>query len=244
MIDRATRDETVAAIEAYMNDEITAFAFADTTHRIATGTKDEAVGEAVETLWYFYDDITNHKIVANKEEWNLMQRFILFLQSDAELATKCERQWSVTQIVALCLIAFIVLFAWIFGESWILFITWIGAGALTWEIDRRFRAPLRAGRLIDVITFPFDSSLDIIRAARTVSNFHKRRFPQELAKRRIRNGWLGRLGDAQIHIPRPILLPFAFIGWTIILPCVLFWQLFPLYVHQRAVIIPTVSHRQ
>ena len=36
MIDRAARDKTVAAIEAYMNDEITSFGFevGDSTHRI------------------------------------------------------------------------------------------------------------------------------------------------------------------------------------------------------------------
>jgi len=237
MIDRDARDKMVAVIESYMNDEIMAFAFDDALNNIET--KDEAVKEARAILWFFYDDLKDHKIVANKEQWNLLCRFILFLRSDAELEIKRKYQCTEIQAIALCLIILISLLAWTVGASWILLLAWVGAGIFTWEVDRRFLAPLREqwnGCSTDNIeVFPFDSVPNIFRAAKSVPNFHKHRFPQELAKRRIRNTWL----EMNIHIPRPILLPFVFVGWIIALPCVLLMQLCPVRVEQRVVTIAT-----
>lgn len=246
MIDRVARDKTVAAIEAYMNDEMMAFEFDDTLQDIVAKTEDEAVVDAVRILWYFYDDLTDHNIHASKEQWNLMYRMILFLRSDAELEIKKNRLWSATQIVAFGLMVLIALLAWTFSESWILLIAWIGAGILTWEMSRRIRTPLYYQytiHLTENTVFPFDSSLDILRAARSVPNFHKRPFPSELAKRRIRNGLLGAFLETEIHFPRLIILPLAFVGWTIVLPLVLIGQLFPLHIHRRTVVVPTVSHQ-
>ncbi len=236
MIDRIAREKTVAAIEAYMNDEMKAFAFDDALYDIAAGTKDEAVREATQVLWYFYDDLIDHPIHANKFQWNFMYRIILFLRSNAELEKKWIRRWSLTQIMAFGLALLLAGIGWTLGASWPLLIVWIVAGVLTWEIDRRIRAPHRnrlVGCPIDIDVFPFDSSLDILRAARSVPDFHKRRFPPELADRRIRNRWL----EAEIHLPRFILLPLGFVGWTIMLPFVLLGHLFPLYVCRRNVII-------
>ena len=221
MIDRVARDNMVAAIEAYMNDEIKAFAFDDALSNIYNESADDAVREASRVLWFFYDDLVDHKIHATKEVWNLMYRIILFLRSNAELETKCMRRWSSTQMMAFALILLIAFLVWTVGASWVLLIAWIGTGMLTWEIDRRIRAPLRKA-LHDppnnIEVFPFDSVPSIFRAAKSVPDFHKRPFPPELAKRRIRTGLSGILFNTQIHFPRPILLTFGFIGWTIVYP--------------------------
>lgn len=180
MIDRAARDKTVAVIEAYMNDEIKAFAFDDALCDIVRDTRDEAVREATQVLWYSYDDLKDHLIVTNKEHWNFLHRIILFLRSDTELEKKWVRRWSSSQIVSLGLIFLLPLVAWIFGASWPFLIAWITAGVVTWEVDRQIRAPQRnrlVGCPIDSDAFPFNSSLDILRAARSVPDFHKRRFP-------------------------------------------------------------------
>jgi len=244
MIDRAARDKMVVAIEAYMNDEIKAFAFDEALSNITCETKDGAVREASYVLWFFYDDLKDHKICASKEMWKLMYRIILFLRSNAEIETKCKWQWSSTQIMAFGLILLISLLALTVGESWMLLIAWIGAGVLTWEIDRRIRAPLRKGwyeQPGNIEVFPFDSVPSIFRAAKSVPDFHKRPFPSELAKRHIRTGLTGILFNTQIHLPRPILLTFGFIGWTIVLPFILLIQLFPLYHCQRTVIVPVAG---
>jgi hypothetical protein len=144
--------------------------------------------------------------------------------------------------MAFGLILLIALLAWTFGESWTLLFAWIGTGMLTWEIDRRIRAPLRKASNdppSNIEVFPFDSVPSIFRAARSVPDFHKRPFPPELAQRRIR--LTDTLFPTQIHLPRPIQLFFGFIGWTIVLPFILFWQLFPLYHCQRTVIVPAAG---
>ena len=247
MIDRAARNKMVATIEAYMNDEIKAFAFNDALREISSKTKDKAVEDMQMFLWFFYDDITDHNIVASKEAWNLLHRIILFLRSDAEVETKRERQWSSTQLIAFGLILLLVWLTWTMGGSGIWLIAWIGMGMLTWEIDRRIRAPLRksSSELSElpgnIEVFPFDSVPSIFRAAKSVPDFHKRPFPPELAQRRIRNGLSGFLFNTEIHLPRPILLFFGFVGWTIVLPFVLLGQLFPLYRCQRTVIVPAAG---
>ena len=241
MIDRVARDKMVVAIEAYMNDEIKAFAFDDALSSITCKTKDSAVIEVSQVLWFFYDDLTDHKICACKETWNLMYRIILFLRSNAEIETQCRRLWSSTQIMAFGLILLISLLVLTVGASWMLFIAWIGAGVLTWEIDRRIRAPLRKewhDPPGSIEVFPFDSVPSIFCAAKSVPDFHKHPFPPELAKRHIRTGLIGFLFNTQIHLPQPILLAFGFIGWIIVLPFVLLGQLFPLYHCQRTVIFP------
>ena len=244
MIDRAARDKMVAAIEAYLNDEIMAFDFDDALVDIACKTTDDAVKDMQYVLWFFYDDLKDHKIVASKEAWNLMCRIILFLRSNAEIETKCVRQWSSTQMTTFGLIFLIAFLVWTVGASWTLLIAWIGTGMLTWEIDRRIRAPLRKASHDlpnNIEVFPFDSVPSIFRAAESVPDFHKRPFPPELAKRRIRTGLSGFLFNTEMHLPRPILLTFGFIGWTIVLPFVLLGQLFPLYHYQRTVIVPAAS---
>ena len=126
------------------------------------------------------------------------------------------------------------------GASWLLLLTWVGAGIFTWEIDRRFLAPLReqwsSCSTGNIEVFPFDSVSNIFRAAKSVPDFHKRRFPPKLAQRRIYNAWLERIS---IHIPPLILLPFVFVGWTVALPFVLLIQLCPVCVNQRVVTIGT-----
>jgi hypothetical protein len=238
MIDRVARNKMVASIEAYMNDEIKAFAFDDALREIVCKTKDGAVKDAWSILWFFYDDLKDHKIVASKEAWNLMYRIILLLRSDAEVEKKWMRHWSLTQFIALGLILFLSWLTWTIGGSGIWMIAWIGTGLLTWEIDRRIRAPLRKernGLPSNIEVFPFDSVPEIFRAAKSVPDFHKRPFPPELVKRRVRNY------DMQIPFPRPIMTFFGFIGWTMVLPLVLLVQIFPLYHCQRTVIVPAAG---
>ncbi|MDR0327001.1 MAG: hypothetical protein LBI05_01755 [Planctomycetaceae bacterium] len=243
MIDRVARNKMVAAIEAYMNDETTAFIFSDALADIAGKTEDAAVKEASQVLWYFYDDLKDHKMVASKESWNLMYRIILLLQSNVEVEKTWTRQWSSPKIIALGLILLLAWLTWTIGGSGIWMIVWLGTGLLTWEIDRRIRAPFRNewnDLPNNIEVFPFDSVPSIFRAAKSVPDFYKRPFPQELAQRRIRNG-LSRFLDVQIHFPRPMMLFFGFIGWTIVLPVVLLVQLFPLYHCQRTVIVPATG---
>ncbi len=229
MIDRPARDQLVAAIEAYMNDEITAFTFDEAINAIPE-TRDEAVREASVFLWYFYDDCKDHLIVAQKEMWNAMYRMILFLRSDADLETQWHSYWSATQVAAGGVLVLFILLAWIYGMNWPLIIAWIAGGVFAWGMNRWVREPLRSKqekqKREDL--FPFDSIMDIFHARQSVPDFHKKPFPPELAKRRIRSGWL----EMNINIPG-----IDFLGrclWIIFSPLILFRQMFPIQVMRRS----------
>jgi hypothetical protein len=51
----------------------------------AARTKDETVKHVADLLWYHYDDLEDHKVVASKAEWDFFQRLLLILKSDADL---------------------------------------------------------------------------------------------------------------------------------------------------------------
>lgn len=228
MIDRPARDRMVAAIEAYMNDEIMAFAFDEALNDISS--EDAAVNEATVFLWYFYDDIIDHPIHATKELWNVMYRIILFLQSDADLETEWISRRSATQVVAGGMLVVLAILAWKFGVAWPLVAGWVAGGVLAWVMSRWFRTPLRKEQESqdDMDLFPFDSIADIFRAGRAVPGFHKKPFPPELAKRRVRSEWW----ETSIEIPG---LEFfgKCLAWLIFSPIILFRQMFPIRASRR-----------
>ena len=252
MIDRPARDKTVAAIEAYMNDEITAFAFDEAIFNVSDETDDESVRTLVMALWFFYDDLKDHKIVAGEEQWDILHRIILFLRSDTEIASRSDsgkevkriRRWSITQLAALGMMVLLAVIVWNFGESWELLIVWVAGGVLTWKIDRRIRKPLRDplpepdANTAD--TWPFDSPEEFRHAEQSVPDFHKRPFPPELAKRRIRNALL----EMNIPFPRELLVLLKFIGWTIVLPLVLLGQIFPMWECRRTMVLNNNSRER
>lgn len=238
MIDRPARDRVIAAMEAYMNDEITAFAFDEALNDISSD--DAAVNEATVFLWYFYDDLIDHPIHATKELWNVMYRIILFLQNDADLETEWLSRRSVTQGVAggmLALLVLLALLAWKFGVAWPLLAGWVAGGVLAWVISRWFRAPLRKEpeEAEDEILFPFDSRKDIFHAARSIPGFRKKRFPPEFAQRRTRS----RLHESCIELTAWLYwIPLICVLWLIFTPVILFHQMFPIQVERRSYRFP------
>ncbi len=85
MIDRDARNAVVAALEDYQLERITAFEFDERIFDVADKSLDQTVRECVDALCGFYDDCTDHRVVAEKYEWDIWERLRLLLLSDAEL---------------------------------------------------------------------------------------------------------------------------------------------------------------
>ena len=85
MIDRRARNKMATAIRSYMDEEMKAFQLDEELNRISDATKDKTVKDISFILYFHYDDIENHKIVASKEEWDYFNRLLLLLESDGEL---------------------------------------------------------------------------------------------------------------------------------------------------------------
>jgi hypothetical protein len=59
-------------------------------------SKDNMVEFVRKEMWLHYDDVKDHKIVATKLEWDFFNRFLLLLESDAEVEfVKTRRAWGV-----------------------------------------------------------------------------------------------------------------------------------------------------
>src|SRR5512141_1226431 len=101
MLSRFDRDALAEAINRYLREEITAFALNEAVSGIGAKSKDETVKQVVAMLWYHYDDVDDHKVVATKGEWDFFQRLLLVLKSDADIVAETgERRWTARQAVA------------------------------------------------------------------------------------------------------------------------------------------------
>lgn len=193
MIDLKARQKLKRSIEGYLDEQSTAFEFDDQLQDIET--EDESVQEAISTLWLFYDDCKDHKIVARKEDWDFFQRLLLFLHSDLEIADAYENEnrtkRNFTQIVAL--IALLTqAFMLMKGQYW-LAVTALGAIASVpiWIVRRRYLNQLfpkqeRSDSLRWQQKFyPFSNVSQMKRLAAEVG-FRKAPYPKHLEDREIR----------------------------------------------------------
>lgn len=107
MVDRKARDQIAAALQSYMDERITAFELNEALWEIAT--PDKTAREIIYALWFFYDDITDHSIVASRDDWDYFNRLLLLLQSEGELENaKTQHRWTIRQCIAMiCLFLFV-----------------------------------------------------------------------------------------------------------------------------------------
>ena len=80
----AQRDALATVVRQFLDGEIGSFKFDDILDDYRD-SRDSAVRFVSLALWYHYDDLEDHKVVASKEEWDFFQRLLLILRSDADL---------------------------------------------------------------------------------------------------------------------------------------------------------------
>ena len=218
MIDRKARDETAKAIRSYMSEGITAFEFDEALFKVESGTRDATVRSVVQTLWYFYDDCKDHKIVASKEEWDLFHRLLLLLESDGELeTTHRRREWhplhGVAALLLLVFIAIAIRVGW--GDHLIAYALPFGPPSmlLAWLNGRRRRKSMRRAE-VALLPYPSFASLRAVR--KRVGIFSRRKYPKTMANRKIRG-----------PIERRITLLPSYILWCMFSPVVLLIQSVP-----------------
>jgi hypothetical protein len=224
-IDRENRDRLISEIDRYLHEETTAFGFDDAIFEIRDCTSDQTVRNAVDLLWFFYDDCEDHHVVADRRTWNQLQRIRFLLKTDANLVCNNKRIWSATQMVAFMALAIFGWIAWQIGWGEHLMIVAIPFGLLSIGLS------IWRGRLFQAednwnpAVYPFASVSQLLWIAHDVRDFRKERYPDHLSSRRIRS----RLGDAGIWLHR---YPF----WLLYSPVVLLTQLLPIEVPIRRVV--------
>ena len=185
VVDRAQRGALADAIRGFLAEEFTAFEFDDALDAFRDSA-DPTVEFVTGTVWYHYDDCTDHKVALSKPEWDYFQRLLLLLESDRQVAVARERRWSWTQPVAwACLAGFcacIGLFGW--GEHLLAFSIPFGVVSMLISVVRsRMRSKDPYGPIIT----PFATFTDLSAVYQLATTFTKIRYPGKLAKRRIRS---------------------------------------------------------
>ncbi|MEO8593422.1 MAG: hypothetical protein ABI759_08870 [Candidatus Solibacter sp.] len=172
-------------IRSYMDEEITSDQFEEALAEVSRATSDEGVAALREELWYIYDDLTDHPIVAYKHDWDYLNRLLLLLASNAEIAV--ERRWCTRYVltqtmagVAFATYSFLAIRSGFSGEVLVTL-------ALPFGLIAKTVAWLRTcqGRT-QVAVEPFPSVRSLFAVRRSVSSFIRKRYPQRLKARKVR----------------------------------------------------------
>ncbi len=215
-IDRAARARLIDVVRQYLDDEIAAVSFDDELQEIRSSTEDPTVSHVVSSLWFHYDDFSDHHAVLDRHEWRLIQRFLLVLESDATICLEHHRRWSLTQAVAILALVGFTFCLGRFGVSAQSAIMTASCGVVSmlialWVYCRSPRLTLR-----EMALSPFKST-DQLRAVRRLApSFVNQPYPIRLRGRRIRAPWVAVL----MSVP-------AFAGWLFIAPLALAIQALP-----------------
>ena len=212
MIDRQDRNIVAETLHKFMKEEITASEFDDIL--FAIDSPDNTVQEVINTLWYYYDDFEDHKIVADKIVWDFFNRLLLLLESDGELQIiKKKRIWSIRNLIAaLSLLPFVYIViktGW--GQHLLIF-------SIPFGIISMILSYFNSKRKIklDTTIYPFPSFTSLRLIYSMVPKFKKIKYPKELYKRKIRSNFQ----NITMWIPSGII-------WLIFGPIALFFQIFP-----------------
>lgn len=187
-VNRADRDALIEVTNQYLREEFTAFAFDEKLSEIEARTNDETVTWVRAQLWGFYDDCDDHKVVCDKTEWDLFQRLLLLLKSDAIMVVETgPAKWTARQAVAAAGLVVAGWTVWKTGWGSHLLIYNIPLGvvsmALSWWRGRT--ESKHEPRNETVAAFASVGEIRSIR--RTARGFVKARYPGRLGKRRIRS---------------------------------------------------------
>ncbi len=228
MVSRTDREQLISIIERYIHEDITAFNFDEQIADIRARTEDKSVAELIWILWFFYDDITDHKIVIGKPGWDLFQRILLFLRTDLELASLEAKpwrwHWGLCQALACCGVT-TFLGAWArlgWGEQ-LLPVAWglglVGVGLI--QLDKWRKGPPLANDL-STVTYPFDSLAQIRGILKQKAGHIKTRYPKSLEFSRIRADWVGYImiivGYIGIFTLAPAIMLYMCLPQKVLLP--------------------------
>jgi hypothetical protein len=215
MVDRASREQMIGAIQSYMDEAILSDQLDSMLGEISGGREDATVRTVGLAVWGLYDDLQDHLVVASKEQWDYLNRLLLLLRSDAEATVVRERFRLMHGAPLLALGAYLCLIAstrfsldGIFGWAVPLGLVSMGFAWL------RRRWAVKHAQKPSTTPFPTLSCLLAVR--RSAEHFERKHYPRALAGRRLRS----RLNEALLWA---LWIP----GWLIFSPIVLLAQALP-----------------
>jgi len=164
-------------------------------------------------------------VTLTKEEWDYFQRLLLILESDTHIESVGGRyRWHRGQLAAFCALVVCLALLWYIGcDAMVLAVT-IPLGVVSILIQKHRQSVWISNRP-RISLMPFSSLTEVRDTYRSVGHFEKRRYPQHLAKRRVRSRTRQKL----------LMLP-NYVFWLVLSPIPLMFQLLPSRVSQTRVV--------
>lgn len=179
MIDRAARNQSLLAIDRFLEGRTTSFHFDEEMHAI--DTEDETVREVRFLAWFHYDDVIDHPIKMCRAQWKFFQRLRLALQSNAELRRLSHWNWTLEHSFALAALVGLGMTAVLFGIGQVLLVTNISLGVvfftLYWIRSRRKPTFVETWRRE---LFPFGSFEAMRKARESAREFCQVPYPKDM----------------------------------------------------------------
>ena len=216
-LDLDARQQMAGTIRDFLNDRLTAFEFDEKTGKIASATKDSTIRLVADIAWSFYDDCKDHRVALEKREWDIIQRLLLVLESDARIVD--ERRWgpwSLRQLIA-CLgfFGFVAAFTML---GWSAKLLWLNIPLVLLSTSLWKWWPVAEEQIScdHLALVPFDSRSAIKRCLKKARGFRKQKFRVEIGRRSIRS-------DVELGVLRSTNL----VSWWLAAPLVLLFQAMP-----------------
>lgn len=229
MVDRAARQELMDHINAFLDEQITAFEFNELLHSFRGPDIEPTVRAVAELLWYHYDDCKDHLVAFSKPQWDHVQRLMLILASDAELHSASRRIWSVRQLFAAIQLAGCAWLAARFGVGQHLLVMWMPLGLASNALSKWRTRSLATREQTPCRLVPFSSISELKQLRRSVPGFRKRQIPAAVAQREVRSPLMMWLIMCQFYLM-----------WIVFAPLTLFGQCLP-YSEDSTVIVQSPS---
>lgn len=179
MLDREARDDLAELIEWWADGEIGACQFGASLDEVCTRTQDATVKYVVSELSPIDDETEDYLWEPDREGWDYLQRLLLLLRSDGEVAKTGGPRCSKRQLVAAGTLALAATVAAVCGFCWA---AHIGAAAccavVMFILSRLEHSPGAdvAGPTDTGLLYPFSSAAEMLALHRTGPSFRKRRF--------------------------------------------------------------------
>lgn len=216
MVDRNNRDKLIVEIQNFLNKKTESFEFDENIFEISDNSEDKTIKYVVKkVLWYYYDDLKEHKIAIGKEDWDTIQRFVLILKSNQEIIEKKEKKYTIRQALSLGLLSvFIVSYFYVGYNIKLLYIS-IGLGifsmSLSWWKIKSEKDTFENWKL-----YPFSNIPQLLKLRRKQKSFQKQPYNQKVGTNEIRSNFIYYL-----------MLIHSRLSWLVFSPFVLLYQSLP-----------------
>lgn len=194
MVDRQARDQMAKVLRAYMAEEILAFEFDKQTSQIMESTQDKIVRELWFILYGCFDDLKNHKVVADRKTWQYFHRILLVLESDGEYQKRySDWYWNWDQILCAALLATLALLLVLVRDvEWIFLVLVFNTFSIplvAWISRRRNARDIQRSKW-KLQSAPFSSFGNLRYWRKRMVTFKRMPLTPEIEKRKIRSTFL------------------------------------------------------